>query len=214
MADPITVWGTGTPRTLRVYWALEELSITYQSIVIRTRTEDMDRADFLAVSPGKKIPAIEHQQMKLSESGAIVSFLYAKFAGASGDTHFEAEVARWTHFTLMELDATALYVMRRHRDLPNIYGAAPAAVTCGAEYFDRQALVVSQALADGRQFVAGDVFSPADIHLNTCCAWALAYELTLPEILAEYHQRISARSAFKAALEANKPSGITPTVAN
>ena len=33
------------------------------------------------------------------------------------------------------LDATSLYIIRRHRDLEDVYGAAPEAVSSAAEYF-------------------------------------------------------------------------------
>ena len=35
---------------------------------------------------------------------------------------------QWLSFIQMELDAHTLYVMRKHRDLADLYGEAPAAV--------------------------------------------------------------------------------------
>ena len=102
-----------------------------------------------------------------------------------------------------ELDATALYVMRRHRGLPQIYGEAPVANAAAAAYFERQIGVVADAMGDGRPFVAGDVFSKADICLGSCCDWALLYELELPPVVMAYLERLRARPAYGAAWQAN-----------
>ncbi len=104
----------------------------------------------------------------------------------------------------MELDATALYVMRRHRDLPNIYGDAPAAVSASGEYFDRQSGVVADALFDGREFLVGRSLTAADIFMASCCGWAIAYGLTLPEALANYYAKLSQRDGYIEASEVNQ----------
>ena len=203
--DPVTVWGTGTPRTFRVYWALHELGVPFAQQTVRTRTSDMDGPAFLSVSPGRKIPAFEHGKLRLTESGAIVAYLYDRFLREALPLDVRADVYRWSYFTLTEIDATALYVMRRHRDLPGIYGEAPAAVTAAADYLARQAGVVSDVLQDGREFLAGDALSPADIHLVTCCLWAQHYELPLPSALEAYQARHRARPAFRQAAASNEP---------
>ena len=40
-------------------------------------------------------------------------------------------------FICMELDATSLYVLRRHWSLPEIYGDSPVANKASEEYFNR-----------------------------------------------------------------------------
>ena len=135
---PIIVWGVGTPRTLRVHWALAELQLEYEIESIKTRTESMDRNDFLAVSPGRKIPALSHGGIELTESGAIVRYLMREFDRQAWDAAAAARRDRWTFFALTEIDATALYVIRRHAGLPEIYGEAPLAVTAARDYATRQ----------------------------------------------------------------------------
>lgn len=106
----------------------------------------------------------------------------------------------------MELDATALYVIRRHRDLASVYGAAPVAVDATKAYFKRQITVVDEVLADDRDFLAGDALSAADIHLVTCCDWAVHYALELPSAVAAYHARHRQRPAYTAAFTVNYPT--------
>lgn len=199
----ITVWGTGTSRTLRVFWTLHELGVNYDYRVIRARTSDMDDPSFRAISPGKKIPVLTHGAMQLAESGAITRYLFNKFGNRSISTDEIAIIDRWVFFILMEIDATALYVMRRHGDLSDVYGAAPAALQAAQSYFDRQITIIDEALSDNNFFLVGNQLSEADIHLGTCCSWATQYGLSLPSQVAIYYQRISQRPAYTEAIEVN-----------
>ncbi len=199
----ITVWGIGTPRTMRVYWTLHELAITYTTRPVRTRTPDMDGAEFLTVSPGSKIPALQHGALTITESGAIIQYLFETFDPIARAPAQNATVNRWSYFALMELDATALYVIRRHRDLATVYGAAPVAVDAAKAYFKRQITVVDKVLADDRDFLAGDALSAADIHLVTCCDWAVHCALELPSAVAAYHARHRQRAAYSDAITVN-----------
>ncbi len=204
MTEPtVTVWGTGTARTMRVYWTLHEFERPYDYRAIRTRTSDMDDAAFLAVSPGKKVPALTHGELTLTESGAITRYLFEISNDRTRPVLEVAAIDRWTFFILMEIDATALYVMRRHRDLPQIYGEAPAALQAARDYFARQIEVVNDVLAGGSGYLVGEHLSEADIHLATCCAWALNYGLSLPRAVANYHDRIRQRPAYHTAAAIN-----------
>lgn len=199
----VHVWGCASARTLRVYWALHELDLPFVSHPVRTRTADMDEPAFLKISPGRKIPALEHGLLRLTESGAITDYLFKLAGAASSDVMIAARIEQWSCFTLMEIDATALYVLRRHRDLPEIYGEAPAACQAAEDYYLRQINVVADELGDGREFIAGNSISKADIFLVTCCEWALIYKLEVPAVLLAYRERLVARDAYQAAYAVN-----------
>ena len=209
-ADSIMqVWGHGTPRTFRVYWSLREFGLVFQQHRIRTRTEDMDAPEFLKVSPGKKIPAFEHGNLALTESAAIADYIFRLQGAVSDDLATNAIIERWTSFVLMEIDATALYVLRRHRDLPQIYGEAPAACDAAVEYYERQVSQVEYWLNDGREYVAGDAFSKADVVLASCALWANMYKLEVPRNVAQHLGRMAGRDAFAQAFADNFPDGPT-----
>lgn len=204
--NEVTVWGAGTARTLRVYWALHELGVAFERRAVRTRTTDMDDPAFLAVSPGRKIPGLTHGAVTLTESGAIVAYLFERFGAAPRPLELRAQIARWSFFALTEMDATALYMFRRHDDLRAIYGEAPEALEAAARYFERQADVVDALLADGRAYLVGDALSEADLHVVTCCEWASGIGLGLPAALARYRDRHVERPAFRAARASNDPA--------
>ena len=103
----------------------------------------------------------------------------------------------------MELDATALYVMRRHVGLPQVYGDAPVAVEAARSYFVKQLGCVDQALRDGRRYLMGDAFTTANILLGSCLAWAIRLQARVCDSCHAYLDRVTAREAYPKALAAN-----------
>ncbi len=106
-------------------------------------------------------------------------------------------------FAMTELDATTLYVLRRHEGLPEIYGAAPVASEAARAYFVRQLGEMERRLADGRPHLLGDRFTSPDLLLTTCLDWARFVGIELPDPLERYRARIAERPAYAAAMAAN-----------
>ena len=98
----------------------------------------------------------------------------------------------------MELDATSLYVVRRHKDLPDIYGHAPAAVTSSIAYFERMLAAVADRVEPERP-VWGTCFSELDILFTIALDWAVFLDITLEDNLSLYLQRMQDRPAYQAA---------------
>jgi glutathione S-transferase len=145
----------------------------------------------------------------LTESGAITQYLTDTYSEESWTPEERATIARWSYFVITEIDATALYVIRRHEGLPNIYGEAPAAVVSSYDYAYRQFNVVSDALTQDSRYLVGDKFSVADIHLTTCIAWAKMLSMDLPSKLVVYGERLMARPAYQ---QASKVNGMPATM--
>ena len=82
----------------------------------------------------------------------------------------------------MELDATSLYVIRRHLDLAKEYGEAPAAVDLARDYFVRIVARAGRTLGDGRPYLLGKLFSVADILMVSCFDFADQYDAPLPVV--------------------------------
>ena len=198
------LWGIGSGRAFRVHWALQELGLDYETKPVRTRTPAMDTDEFRKVSPRKKIPVFEDGALKLFESCAIATYLARTYGEGEtallpSDPGERARCDEWCYFTAMELDATSLYVIRRHGDLPETYGEAPVAVECAGEYFARQIAVPEAEFADGRPFLLGDHLTVADIVLTPCLNWAIRYDQPVPDRLLAYRERMADRPAYQAA---------------
>lgn len=204
------LWGVGTSRTIRAHWALTELGLEYETRPILPRTGETQTAEYTAINPRQKIPALQDGDFTLTESAAIITYLSDRYG--TPDNHLfptdplaRARCVEWCCFIVAEIDATALYVVRRHGDLAHIYGEAPIAIQTALAYFERQMKAVERALADGRPYLMGDRFTAADILLSSCVTWAARVQAPLHRDVSAYNERVTARPAYRAALARNQP---------
>ena len=212
MNAPITrkLWGIGTARTLRAHWALLELGLPYDIEPVVPRTSSMDGEAFLAVSPDKKVPVLQDGTLTIAESPAIVLYLCERYATDAmrlfpKTTAERARLFEWVSYISMELDATTLYVLRRHLDLADTYGDAPAAVQSARAYFARMVGRAARTFADGRPYLLGDQFSAVDILLVSCFGAADRFGAELPDELTDYRAHVCARRAYQSAMKVNTP---------
>jgi len=204
------LWGAGTPRTMRAHWMLRELDLPYESRPISSRSAETSTTDYIRLNPCQKIPTLVDGNFVLSESAAIVTYLGAAYGAAKNlapptQTEERARYDQWCFFSMMELDANTLYIIRRHEDLSSIYGEAPNAVQAARECFARQARAAAARLNETGPFVLGDRFTGADILLTTCLTGALRRRIEIPQVLHDYVKRTTAREAYGQALQANSP---------
>ena len=120
-----------------------ELGLDYEPRLIGSRTGETQTDAFRALNPKGKIPVLEDDDLVLTESVAIVTYLGDSYGGDSGlipaaNTIERARYNEWCAFIQMELDAHTLYILRKHRDLAEQYGEAPAAVATAIEGFQMQ----------------------------------------------------------------------------
>ena len=154
----LKIWGVATTRTFRAHWALHELGLEFEIEPLGSRTGETQTPAFSRLNPGQKIPVLEHGSLVLAESAAIVTYLGSRFGEEAGMPEFvpenlerRARYDQWTSFVLMELDAHTLYLIRKHRDLADLYGEAPAAIAeARAVSPSRSALPPSRSSSEGR----------------------------------------------------------------
>lgn len=204
----LILWGAGTSRTMRAHWALAELGLDYQSRPILPRSGETLTAEYTALTARQKVPLLQDGDLTVTESAAIITYLSDAYGSHARqlmplDVAERAKCLEWCFFAISELDATSLYIMRRHRDLAAVYGAAPEVCEAAATYFGRQMRALDHALADGRAFILGERFGAADIVLSTCLTWAVNYQVPVSDIAQTYNARLTARPAFAAATARN-----------
>ncbi len=190
---------------------LAELDLPYERKPITSRSGETLTPEYTRLNPSQKIPALQEGDFVLTESAAIVNYLAATHGAAKNlcapvQPHQRARYDQWCFFCMMELDANTLYVIRKHEDLPAIYGEAPHASQAAREGFARQARAAVQWLAGngGGPYVLGDYFSGADILFTTCLNGAIRRKIELPDALHAYLQTTTARAAYQRALIANQ----------
>jgi glutathione S-transferase/NAD(P)-dependent dehydrogenase (short-subunit alcohol dehydrogenase family) len=174
------------------------------------RSGETQTQEYTELNPRQKIPLLQDSDFKIAESPAIAAYLSNTYGTRENaliptDPREYATWLEWCFYAATELDATSLYVMRRHGDLKHIYGEAPTALEAAAQYFATQLRHAEQALEDGRTFLVGGRLTTADILLTTCLAWAVSYELPVTAACRAYLERITSRPAYRAGLAANTP---------
>jgi glutathione S-transferase len=189
---------------------LQEAGLEYEVRPVQSRTGETQTEEFRRLNPREKIPVLQHGDLVLAESAAIVSYLAGTFGVERGlipraGSRERALYDQWCFFVMTELDAHTLYVLRRHVDLAALYGEAPNAVSAARAYFQKQVAVAGAELADGRSFLLGETFSGADILLGSCLDWAVFYGEPLSAGLEAYRIRLGARDAYRRAYAANFP---------
>jgi glutathione S-transferase len=209
MTDGIVLWGAISLRALRVHWALQELGLPYAFRPIQSRTGETLTAEYTRHNPKQKIPCLQDGDFTLTESPAIVNYLFNAY-GAGKDVFLpesaeeRARSDEWGYFAMMELDAHSLYLIRRHKFLPEIYGEAPVAVASAMEYCLKQIDAVAPRVALAAPYLFGDKISAADILLATTLHFAQRYEVALPAPCQVYMDRALARPAYQAARARNE----------
>jgi len=206
----LVLWGVGTSRTLRAHWALHELGLDYECRPILPRTGETKTPEYTKLNPRQKVPLLQDGDFTIGESPAIVAYLSNTYGTPENaliptDTREHATWLEWCFYAATELDATGLYVMRRHGDLKHIYGEAPAALESAADYVAAQLRHAEHALQDGRPFLVGKRFSTADMLLTTCLTWAVNYRVPVTAACLSYMERITSRPAYHASVAANRP---------
>ncbi len=206
-SEPITIWGVGTTRTLRPHWMLHELGLEYETRRIESRTGEAQTEEFTRINPKQKIPALVHGDLVVTESYAIIRYLRSLTDTLPYDDYQlspegKAKFDEWVSFMLMELDATSLYVVRRHKDLPQIYGDAPAAVTSSIEYYQRMLNSVANEIPADKP-LWGSTFSELDILMTIALDWGSFLQIPLPDNTQSYQALMHARPAFQSAREHN-----------
>ena len=209
MTDGIVLWGAISLRALRVHWALGELDLPYEFRPIQSRSGETLTPEYTGHNPKQKIPCLQDGDFTLTESPAIVNYLFNAYGPGKNlflpqSPKEQARSDEWSYFAMMELDAHSLYLIRRHKFLSEIYGEAPVAVASAAEYCLKQIEAMAPAVALADPFLFGDKLGAADILLSTTLDFADRYEVKLPEPCRAYRDRAYARPAFQAAKARNE----------
>ncbi len=182
-------------RSIRTTWVLQELGVPFESVLVDPARGDLQSPEFLKLNPAGRIPVLVDGEIVLNESVAICLYLAEKHP-ASGlvptGLRARTEMNRWLWFTVTELEQPLWRIARHSFVYPEAKRSATD-IALAREDFAPMAAVVEQHL-DGRNFVAGESFSVADIVLACTLDWAGEENLLEPLPRARaYLERMYAR---------------------
>jgi glutathione S-transferase len=197
MAEELVFYTNPMSRGRIVRWMLEEVGRPY-------RTEIMDYAElkapsYLALNPMGKIPTLRHGETVVTECAAICAYLADAFpdAGLAPQPTDRARGAyyRWLFFVAGPLEAAI--TDRR-------MGVEPTADQrrmAGYGSFD-DVLNTLEGAVSGREHLAGDRFSAADVYAGSQLAFGLRFGTIGPRPAFEaYVERLQQRPGYRRAME-------------
>ena len=200
MSD-ITFYTNPQSRGQIVHWLLEELAVPYDTQWIEYG-EQMKSAEYLAVNPMGKVPAIKHRNALVTEGAAICTYLAVSYpeqglVPAVGDSKL-ADFYRWMHFAAgpLEMATTA-------RSLG--WGVAEEQRRMvGFGSYDETLSVIEHALGEG-PFICGEQFTAVDVYLAAGLNWGMLFgTVENRPAFEEYASRLQARPAAKRAVQLNE----------
>lgn len=194
----IQIYGFPNTRTTRVTWALEESGASYGFTQVSLPRGEHKQPEFLRLSPGGKVPVLVDEELVLTESAAICTYIGEKFPQSGlvpTNLQERAHYLQWCFFTMSEFE-TPLWTLTKHtRLLPEERRVPAIADSCLWE-FGNAAKVLAQHM-QSREFAVAGHFTAADILLGSTLNWARRMSIPFgSEVLEDYTNRMSVRPAL------------------
>jgi glutathione S-transferase len=191
----LTFYHAPQSRSFSILWLLEELGEPYAMELIDIRGEDGAPESYRAIQPHKKVPAIAHDGVTVTERAAISLYLAdafprARLAPAIGDP------ARAGYLTALVYADAVLDPVIATKALDISY--SPRSVSFGS--FDDAVAHLETRLAQGH--AAGGRFTAADTQLGTAIHYGMNIVGVLPRrpVFEAYMERMLARPALQRTL--------------
>ena len=194
MSERITFYHNPMSRGRIVHWMLEETGAPYDTKILSFEKREHKTAEYLAVNPMGKIPAIVHRGTVVTEAAAICAYLADAFpeaglAPAPGDPA-RGTYYRWLFFTAGCVEPALVDKMF---DRPRVEREG----TLGYGNYADTLNALEKAVTPG-PFILGERFSAADVYVASEIGWGVMTKtLESRAAFTEYSERCSTRPAFR-----------------
>jgi glutathione S-transferase len=185
------------------HWALEELGLAYEYVRLDRAKSEHRSAEYLAINPNGKIPALVDGEERYFESLAILLRLAERYGATKGlwpaGGNQRAEALSWTTWSTTELVPFMLQYIYHGLDAPMSFDP-PDRSKAAAEYSLANSIwhfdMLENRLRD-RQFVMGAAFSLVDIPIAAALGFGIALGVPLGQrpAVRGWLDRCSARPA-------------------
>lgn len=205
----LTVHHLGKSQSERIVWLCEELEIPYElTRYARDAVTMLAPTDYKALHPIGAAPVITDGDVVLAESGAVVEYIVEKYGERRlklSATHLDfAQFLYWFHFANGTLQAN----MGRLMILNRLKLADDNQILLSAKSRVDRAFDLLDLRARDAEYLAGNEFTLADIMIVfslTTMRYFQPYDLARCPNVISYLGRISARPAYRRAMEKGDP---------
>jgi glutathione S-transferase len=179
-------------------WMLEEVGAPYETVVLDYGTT-MKGADYLAINPMGKVPAIKHGDAVVTEAAAICAYLADAFPekglAPSHGSPLRAPYYRWMFFAAGPVEASVT-----GKSL-GLLAPADKKTMAGYGSFEETIDALETALTPG-PYLCGDQFTAADVYVGAQIGWGMMFgTIEKRPVFEDYFDRLQARPA---AIRANQ----------
>ena len=202
----ITLYYTHRTRALRPRWLLEELELPYRLHLIDLFGGEGRSAEYRRIHPHGAVPAMEIDGSVMIESCAMCHWLSDRYPekqlAPEIDSPARMAYEQWVFYVPGTLEPLAFQILLHSMVLPEEQ-RVPDMVPWATRGYQSVLKVLNRTLA-GREYIAGDSFSTADILLGSTLLW-------LPELLegqpalGDYTGRLQQRPAYQRAVTDPSP---------
>jgi glutathione S-transferase len=197
MTDTIAFYHNPQSRGRIAHWMLEEVNAPYEIKVVDFEKKEHKSADFLAINPMGKIPAIVHRGTVVTECAAICAYLADAFPAAglapATDDPKRGTYLRWLFFGAACVEP-AIIDQLFSRPAPS----RPSALGYGN--FADTLNTLEKAISPG-PFILGERFSAADVYMGSAIGWGLMMKAVEPRpVFGAYLGRVGQRPAYQRAM--------------
>lgn len=196
MTMELTLYTNPMSRGRIARWMLEEVGVPYETKLLPFGPV-MKAADYRAVNPMGKVPAVVHGKAVVTECAAICAYLADAFpqAGLAPPTSERASYYRWLFFAAGPLEAAVSNRSLGFEVPPERRGMI------GYGSFETVMNTLEQAVKS-TAYIAGTDFTAADVYVGSHVSWGLQFgSIETRPAFQEYLARVSDRPAFKRATE-------------
>lgn len=175
----LQLYGNSRSRAIRCLWMLEEVGTPYQLVEKTTRADDLQTAEYLRLNPNARIPSLVDGDLVLWESMAINLYLAQKYDGPMHCASPEVLglAAQWSFWAMLEIEHLLLHLLE-HRALLAEFARDASAIERNELLLKKPLGVLNDALA-GRDYLAGNSFTVADLNVAGILVWAKMARLNM-----------------------------------
>jgi len=192
MSDELVFYTHPMSRGRIIRWMLEEVGAPYRTELLGFG-DSMKSPAYLAINPMGKVPAITHGDTIVTECGAICAYLADAFPDAGlappHGSKMRGPYYRWLFYAAGPIEQAAS-MKALNVDVPPERQAM-----VGYGTFEALLTGIETALK-GREFVAGDKFTAADLYLGAHLGWGMSFgTIEKRPTFEAYVARLQARPA-------------------
>ncbi|MBS0489813.1 MAG: glutathione S-transferase family protein [Proteobacteria bacterium] len=155
-----------------IRWMLEEVGQPYETKVLRWETGETKGADYLAINPMGKVPAIVHDGVVVTECAAICAYLADAFPQAGlappVNSRLRGPYYRWLFFGAGPIEQAVAAKMTNLE--PTIEQRTSLGYGCMEDV-----LAAIEGAVENRAYLVGDSFTAADLYLASHLSWGMNF---------------------------------------